>query len=115
MRVEIKEVNQRQEARLFSRFGNALYADNPYYVPDMENDIMNKIARNNDSEGETIPFLAFRGDQVVGRILGIINHKANRKWNTKVVRFASSHCRCRAMGQSSWDGNDPRANGPYRL
>ena len=58
MGIEIKVVNQKEEARQFSRFGNALYADNPYYVPDMENDIMNKIARNNDSEGETIPFLA---------------------------------------------------------
>jgi hypothetical protein len=88
MRVEIKEVNQRQEARLFSQFGNMLYADNPYYVPDMESDIMNMVNhRHNDSEAETIPFLAFRGDKVAGRILGIINHKANRKWNVKVVRF----------------------------
>ena len=88
MRVEIKEVNQRQEARLFSQFGNMLYADNPYYVPDMESDIMNMVNhQHNDSEAETIPFLAFRGDKVAGRILGIINHKANRKWNVKVVRF----------------------------
>jgi hypothetical protein len=66
MRVEIKEVNQRQEARLFSQFGNMLYADNPYYVPDMESDIMNMVNhRHNDSEAETIPFLAFRGDPSV--------------------------------------------------
>lgn len=32
--------------------------------------------------------MAYRDGEVVGRIIGIINHRANSKWNTKNVRFS---------------------------
>ena len=32
-------------------------------------------------------FLAYKDDKVVGRIAGIINHRANETWQKKEVRF----------------------------
>jgi hypothetical protein len=32
-------------------------------------------------------WLAYKDDKIVGRIAGIINHKANERWNEKLVRF----------------------------
>ena len=32
-------------------------------------------------------FLAYRDDKIVGRVVAIINHKANKKWQTRNVRF----------------------------
>lgn len=33
-------------------------------------------------------FLAYKDDRIVGRIAGIISHAANKKWDTKRVRFS---------------------------
>ena len=34
------------------------------------------------------PFVAYRGKEVVGRVVGVINKKANKTWNTRNVRFS---------------------------
>lgn len=75
----------------FVKFASSLYADCPYYVPDLEMDVRDtfNIKKNAGLEfAEMQPFVAYNQDgQVVGRIAGIINRKANDKWNTKNVRF----------------------------
>ena len=32
-------------------------------------------------------FLAYKGEEIVGRVAAIINHRANDTWNKKEVRF----------------------------
>jgi GNAT superfamily N-acetyltransferase len=36
---------------------------------------------------EAACWMAFRGTEMIGRIAGIINHKANKRWNEQLVRF----------------------------
>lgn len=75
----------------FVRLPLKLYAGNPCYVPDLESDIYDTFnpAKNAGLEFTDIqPFLA-RNDhgEAVGRIVGIINRRANEKWHTRNVRF----------------------------
>lgn len=90
-KISIKKVETKREMDAFVRFSRKLYAGNPYYVPDLESDIYNTFnpARNAGLEFTDIqPFLAYdEQGEVVGRIVGIINHHANEKWHTRNVRF----------------------------
>ena len=87
--ITIKEVKTRKEQRAFVRFPLDLYKGNPYYVPMLysgEFDIFkpeypfNKVC-------DTICLLAYKNGKVAGRIQGIIQNDANKKWGQKRVRF----------------------------
>lgn len=89
-KVAITTVRSAKDMALFARFGNQLYANNPYAVPDLEFDIKDtfnpkKNAAYEFSESEL--FLAHKEGRVVGRVAAIINHRANETWNVKNVRF----------------------------
>lgn len=74
----------------FVKFPAQLYAGNTEYVPDMESEVRETFdpAKNPGLEFSTIQaFLAYKDNQVVGRVAGIVNTHANEKWNTKNVRF----------------------------
>lgn len=88
--VEIVQVHTRRQLRRFARFATRLYKDSPYYVPELESDVMDAFipSRNAALEYcEAQPFLAFRDGRVVGRVAAIINRVANERWNTRTVRF----------------------------
>lgn len=90
MAVQIKTVSSKKEMKIFARFANRLYKGNRYYVPSMPMDDLSTFDRNKNgafdfSEAEL--YLAYRDDEVVGRVAAIINHKANETWNVKQVRF----------------------------
>ena len=34
------------------------------------------------------PFVAYRGKELVGRVVGVVNKKANNTWKTRNVRFS---------------------------
>lgn len=84
----IKEVKSKKEQRDFVKFPLKLYKNNPYFVPALYMDEMKLFKKNNGhSECETIYFNCYDGKKVVGRISGIIQHQANKKWNQSRVRF----------------------------
>ena len=88
--ITIKKVEGRKELRAFIRFNYFLYKDNPYAVPDFLEDMLDTFDRRKNAafefcEGDL--FLAYRGKEIVGRVVAIINHKANKQWNTRNVRF----------------------------
>ncbi len=90
MSVKIVEVKGRRELRKFVDFPNHLYKDNPYYVPAMQSDELDTLDSNVNPVfdfAESIYFLAYKDDKIVGRIAGIINHKANETWNQQAARF----------------------------
>ncbi len=76
----------------FIRFPNRLYANCPYYVPDLDMDVRDTFDSRKNAGlefSEIQPFMAYDAAGVpVGRIAGIINHRANAKWNTRNVRFS---------------------------
>lgn len=89
--ISIKKVETKRELDDFVTFADRLYADCPYYVPDLHVDIRETFdpRKNPGLEFSDIqPFIAYdKGGNVVGRIAGIINRRANEKWHTRNVRF----------------------------
>ena len=75
----------------FIRIPKAIYKDCPQYVPDLESSIRElfDVRCNPGLEFSDIqPFVAYRGGEPAGRIVGIVNHKANERWGTQNVRFS---------------------------
>lgn len=89
--VIVTSVRSRREMDDFIRLPHRLYARCPYYVPDLDRDIRQTFnPRTNAGLDYSViqPFVAYsRQGECVGRIAGIINHRANEKWNTRNVRF----------------------------
>lgn len=87
--VEIKEVKSKKEARIFINFPLKMYKDNPYFVPPLYMSERELFKKKNQytSSCDTVYFLAYKDNKVVGRISGIIQRDANKKWERKRVRF----------------------------
>ncbi|MBQ4392156.1 MAG: N-acetyltransferase [Prevotella sp.] len=90
-RVSVKAVTTGSQLSSFVRFPARHYAGCPLYVPDLERDVraMFDPRKNSGLEFSDVQaFLACRGQQVVGRIVGIVNRRANEKWHKRYVRFS---------------------------
>ena len=89
--LTIKKVTTKREMNDFVEFPETIYKDCPYYVPDLEMDVRNMFnpKKNAGLEcSEIQAFVAYDSNvHPVGRIAGIINHRANEKWKTQNVRF----------------------------
>lgn len=89
-RIRIKTVKTKHEINDFVNLTDRIYADCPQYVPDLKSDIKDIFNPNNVilEHSEIKAFVAYDEEgKAIGRILGIINHNANKKWNTRNVRF----------------------------
>ena len=90
MAITIKKVSTKRELKKFIRFNYELYKENPYSVPDLYDDMLNTFNKKKNAAFEFCEaeyFLAYKDGKIVGRIAGIINHRANATWNKKDVRF----------------------------
>lgn len=89
-KITIREVETKKELKKFIRFNYELYKDNPYSVPDLYEDMLNTFSDKNAAMEfcKAKYFLAYNEKgEIVGRVAGIINEKANKKWDRKTVRF----------------------------
>lgn len=90
MAVEIREIRTKKELKRFIEFANDLYKECPYYCPPLFFDEMNcfNVEKNPALEVSDYQlWMAYREGKPVGRIAGIVNHRANEKWNVRHVRF----------------------------
>ncbi len=90
MAVIIKEVTTKKQLRTFIDFSLKLYDKNPYWVPPLYFDELNTLDWDKNpafEHSQARYWLAYRGNQVVGRIAGIYNPKYVQKWGKKNVRF----------------------------
>lgn len=90
MPISVIPVTTKREMKQFICFNYKLYKDSPYAVPELYNDVRDTLDPKKNAAFEFCeaqPFIALRGGEVVGRIVAIINHKANTAWNKKAVRF----------------------------
>jgi hypothetical protein len=90
MEIEIKQVVTSKDLRRFIGYPFKLYAGNKYWCPPLKFDERNTFnpKKNHAFEFcEAAYWLAYRGNEIVGRIAGIINHKGNELWNEKLIRF----------------------------
>ena len=88
--VEIRKVADKKSLEAFIQFHYDLYRDNPYDAPNLHSDEVYTLSKDKNAAFEFCEadyFLAYRDGKVVGRIAGIINRRANERWNTKSVRF----------------------------
>lgn len=91
MIAKIKEVNTRKELKAFVHFPNALYKNNPVYVPQIESMDLDTLTPEKNHAFEVCEskyWLAYdEKGTVVGRVAGIINRKYNEKAGRKICRF----------------------------
>lgn len=88
--LQVISVQSKQTLRDFIEFPKRLYADCGQYVPDLDSDVRNMFDYKKNmglAFSELEGFVAYRDDEPVGRVVAIINRKANEKWNVKTVRF----------------------------
>lgn len=91
MNVTIKEVASRKELKKFVQFGIDLYKGNEYFCPPLVFDEINTFNKKKNPALDFCDFVLYLAyneqNKVVGRVAGIINHRANEAWKYKHVRF----------------------------
>ena len=90
MSVNIVKVTTKGQLKSFIRFNCELYKGNPYFVPDLYEDMIATLDKERNAAFEFCEadyFFAYRGNEIVGRVAAIINKRANEKWGTNAVRF----------------------------
>lgn len=90
MAVEIRQISSPADMRKFVKFNLQLYKGNKYHVPGLIDDELKTLNPKINPAFkfcEAAYFLAYRNDEIVGRIAGIINHRANETWNQNNARF----------------------------
>jgi len=89
--IKVIKVSTRREMNDFIRVPKHIYQGCQQYVPDMDSDVRGlfDLKKNPGLDFSDIqPFVAYRSGMAVGRIVGIVNHKANERWKTRNVRFS---------------------------
>lgn len=90
MAIILQEVKSFWQQYKFAKFGNDLYKDCKEFCPHL---LLDEIGTFNPKRNpsyevcESIQYLAYRDGKIVGRIAGIINHEANKRWGVNKVRF----------------------------
>jgi len=88
--VEIRKVNTKKDLDAFIQFHYDLYRGNEYDAPNLYSDELHTLSKDRNAALEFCEaeyFLAIRDNRVVGRVAGIINHRANERWQRNTVRF----------------------------
>ena len=88
--IEIKKVTSTQQLEQFIQFYYDLYRGSAYAVPYVYLDELATLRRDKNPSFECCEaeyFLALKDGKVVGRVAAIINHRANERWNHRIVRF----------------------------
>ncbi len=88
--IEIRKVTSRKELDAFIQFHYDLYRGNEYDAPNLYSDELHTLRKDKNAAFEFCEaeyFMAYRDGKVVGRIAGIINHRANDRWERQSVRF----------------------------
>ncbi|MBO4785813.1 MAG: N-acetyltransferase [Prevotella sp.] len=88
--VEIKKVATKKELKAFIDFHYDLYKGNKYDTPTLFLDDWNTFSKDKNAAFEFCDaefFLAYKEGKIVGRVVAIINKRANEKWGNKSVRF----------------------------
>ena len=90
-KIEIKPVTTRKELQQFVQFYYDLYRGNDCAVPYLFSEEMSTLREDRNTSFECCEaqyFMAFRDEKLVGRVAAIINHRANKRWDRKQVRFS---------------------------
>lgn len=90
MAVTVKQITGGKQLRAFVEFPNKLYKGVYGYVPKIVEDEIETLTPSKNPVCAFCDlglFLAYRDDEIVGRVAAIVNHRANEIWKHKEVRF----------------------------
>lgn len=88
--IDIVEVKTKKQLKEFIEFPNELYKDNKYYIPSFFSDEKNHLDYKKNpirDYSKIVLYLAYKENEIVGRIAGIINYAFNKDKNVKQARF----------------------------
>lgn len=88
--IKVKQVLNSSDLELFIKFPMELYKGNPYYVPPLINEEKSIWVKEENPAlqySEAAQFLAYKGENIVGRIAVMINHKEEKDLGIRKVRF----------------------------
>jgi len=90
MAIEVRKVVTRKDLKRFIKFQLDLYKGNLYNCPPLIFDELNTLGKKKNPAFEHCEaeyWMAYRENKPVGRVAGIINSRANQRWNENLVRF----------------------------
>ncbi len=90
MSISLKEVTTDKDLKRFVDFQYKLYKNDKCWVPPLKKEELFSLRRDKNPAFdfcETKYWLAYKNDELVGRIAGIINHKFNEKFSKRIMRF----------------------------
>lgn len=91
MKCIVKQVQTKRQMTDFVELPRKIYKGNSCYVPDLDADVRGWFDPKHNpglQHSDVIPFVAYSEEgEPVGRIVGIINRKANQIWKGSCVRF----------------------------
>lgn len=88
--IIIKEVKTKRQGRLFTNFPNKMYKNVEAFVPALSDDEHRHFSKKINPAHkyiDSIRFLAYKDNVLVGRIAGLVNHKYNEAMKVNQVRF----------------------------
>ena len=88
--IKVKQVLNSSDLEFFIKFPMELYKGNPYYVPPLINEEKSIWVKEENPAlqySEAAQFLAYKGENIVGRIAVMINHKEEKDLGIRKVRF----------------------------
>jgi MFS family permease len=94
--IEIKEVKTRKELRTFIYLPEKIRDGHPCWVPPVyfdEKRYFDPKKNKAFSYSDVVLLLAYRGGEVVGRVMGIINRRFNERGKASVARFSNLETR----------------------
>ena len=90
MSITVSEVLNKRDLKTFVKLPFAMYKNDPIWVPQLINDdmeIFNKEKNPAFENADARLFIAWQNDRAVGRIAAIHSRVANKKYNTRNLRF----------------------------
>jgi GNAT superfamily N-acetyltransferase len=88
--ITIKEIHSKQDLRKFVKFPFKLYKNSKYWVPPIITQEIKTFDKSENpvfKDAEARFFLAYKDNQIVGRVVAIINWLEVRKQGQKKMRF----------------------------
>ncbi|MCB0568573.1 MAG: hypothetical protein KDC66_02365 [Phaeodactylibacter sp.] len=95
MEITLKAVNSRRELRRYINLPSRIHAGHRNWMPPLymdERAYYDPLKNKAFTYCDTILLLAYRGEQPVGRAMGIINHLYNDQHQEKTARFEHLDC-----------------------
>ena len=95
MNLELREVRSRNELHTFIFLPKKIHHNDSNWLPPLwmdEKELFNKEKNHSFKFADTLMLLAWRGDNAVGRIMGIISHRYNEINNENNGRFCFIEC-----------------------